>query len=141
MAFKQLTDQMFVSPQVSLDDVKAASEAGIKMLISNRPDQEEAGQVPAEDMAAAAQAHGLAFRHIPILPGKATDTAVDAFGQALQEADGPVLAFCRSGMRSASLWALSQAGTRPVDDILSRASDAGYDLSGMKAALAARADG
>ena len=48
---------------------------------------------------------------------------------ALEGSEGPVLCYCRSGTRSATLWALSQAGRVEPDEIIAAASAAGYDLS------------
>ena len=57
------------------------------------------------------------------------------FGAALADRPGPVLAYCRSGTRSATLWALSQSGKRSAEEILGMAADAGYDLGGIAGAL------
>ena len=47
-------------------------------------------------------------------------------------AGGPVLAFCRSGTRSITVWAQGQAktGDRPRAELVRLGRDAGYDLSG-----------
>ena len=57
-----------------------------------------------------------------------SDADAEAFGKLLDELPKPVLVYCRSGMRSATLWALSQAGTLPVEEIVEAAAVAGYDL-------------
>lgn len=71
-------------------------------------------------------------RHIPVVPGAVGDEHVTMFRAALDELPGPVLTFCRTGGRAASLWALSQAGTLPADEIIGAAADAGYDLSQLR---------
>jgi uncharacterized protein (TIGR01244 family) len=54
---------------------------------------------------------------------------VDKTRAALEASAGPVFAFCRSGTRSTTLWALSQAGKMDADDIIRQAAEAGYDMS------------
>ena len=51
--------------------------------------------------------------------------------RAVLAADGPVLAFCRSGTRSITVWAQGQAksGERPREELVKLGRDAGYDLS------------
>jgi uncharacterized protein (TIGR01244 family) len=55
----------------------------------------------------------------------------------LDETNGPVLAYCRTGKRSIMAWALAQAlsGTRRPEEIIALASGAGYDLNGARGAL------
>jgi len=73
MAFQQITSSFSAAPQLTQDDLAAAVQAGYRSIISSRPDGEEAGQPNAEKMARLASEHGLAFAHVPIVPGKATD--------------------------------------------------------------------
>ena len=67
--------------------------------------------------------------------GPPTPAQVDATREALATAKGPVLAYCRSGTRSITAWALAQAGQKRADEILAAARHAGYDLSSLKPAL------
>ena len=77
--------------------------------------------------------------HIPVVPGELKDAQVAEFGRSVAGSEGPVLAFCKSGRRAATLWALSQAGHRSVDDILNVAAAAGYDLSALTSKLEEKA--
>ena len=54
----------------------------------------------------------------------------------MSAADGPVLAYCRSGTRSCNLWALAaaKAGGDP-DKITADAAAAGYDLGNLRPLL------
>ena len=54
---------------------------------------------------------------------------VEKTREVLEGSTGPVFAYCRSGTRSTTLWALSQAGEAPADEIISAAANAGYDMS------------
>jgi len=130
--FRHVTDDFTTAPQISLADVAEAARQGFKTLISNRPDGEEPGQPTAAATAAAAEAAGLAFHHIPVRGGP-TPEQVEATQAVLQDADLPVLAFCRSGTRSIITWSLSQASSGAVSraDLVGLGRTAGYDLSGV----------
>ena len=133
--FKSLTDDVAVSPQITAADVEAAASLGYGTIVCNRPDGEEAGQPTAAEIEAAAQREGLSFLHVPFAGGGMTPSDVDAMAAAMK-APGKLLAYCRTGTRSAGLWAM--AATREgmaVDDALSAARAAGYDLSGLKTRL------
>lgn len=126
----RLDSNTAVSPQVLPGQLPAVAAAGIATLVNNRPDGEEPGQPTSAEMAAAAQAAGLNYRHIPVAGGFSREQ-VDAMTEAL--AAGPVLAFCKSGTRSTFLWALAEAkrGADP-EDLAARASAAGYDLGPIR---------
>ena len=130
--FQHVTDDFTTAPQISLADVAEAARQGFKTLISNRPDGEEPGQPTAAEIAAAAQAAGLAFHHIPVRGGP-TPEQVEATQGVLQDADLPVLAFCRSGTRSIVTWSLCQATSGAISraDLVGLGRTAGYDLSGV----------
>ena len=138
MQTRPLIDGLAVSPQVSVADVALLAQQGVRGIINNRPDGEAPGQPTSADLAAAASAAGIAYRHVPFAGGGADGTIVDAFAAALAQLPQPVVAFCRSGTRSATLWALVAAREgRSVDDILAHAAAAGYDLAGLAPWLAA----
>ena len=79
------------------------------MLVNNRPDGEEPDQPLASNIEAAAAAAGIGYRFMPIIRGIGP-ADVEAMQEALRDAgDGKLLAFCRSGTRSALTWALAHA--------------------------------
>jgi sulfide:quinone oxidoreductase len=59
------------------------------------------------------------------------DSDAEAFGQTLLELPGPVLAYCRTGTRSATLWSLTEAERRPLSEILAATKAAGFDMAGV----------
>jgi sulfide:quinone oxidoreductase len=138
MQIKPLNPDISVSPQVLPEDVAEAAAAGIRSIINNRPDGESPDQPEGAAIAAAAAASGLAYRHIPIVPGRVTEADVAAMAEALAAMPKPVLAFCRSGTRSAQLWALSQAGHGDVAAVIEAGRAQGYDLSPLAAVLAGK---
>lgn len=135
MDIKNLHGTFSVSEQVKLADVKNLAASGIKTIINNRPDGEAPRQPRSETLSKRAQELGLTYHYIPVISGGMTDENISDFAKVLKNAEGPVLAFCRTGTRSTTLWANSQKGIMPADTIISEASKAGYDLSQMKAAL------
>ncbi len=141
--FVKLSDQVWVSAQITVDDVAQAAAQGIALIVNNRPEDESADQTPGAAIAAAAADAGLAYVAIPVGQGGFSEPQVAALGKALDEAKGPILAYCRSGTRSTLLWSLAQAsrGLAP-DAIAAQAANAGYDISPVRALvdmLAARA--
>jgi uncharacterized protein (TIGR01244 family) len=109
MEFTRLSEQLSTSPQVRPGDLREIATLGYVGIINNRPDEEAPDQPSSLELEAEAKRVGLAYWHVPVVPGAMTDKDVRAFAAALDEADGPVLAFCRTGNRSAALWKASQA--------------------------------
>lgn len=128
MTPKTITDSLSVSTQIEPEDVAQIKDLGFKAIICNRPDGEAADQASFAAIQAAAETAGLETRFLPIISGQMTEHDVAAFAKALEELPGPVFAYCRTGTRCATVWALSQANSRPVEDILKDAATAGYDL-------------
>jgi uncharacterized protein (TIGR01244 family) len=104
MDIRQVTDDYAVSAQIAADDIKAIKEAGYRSIICNRPDDEQPGQPSAADIAVAAEAADLIFRHIPFVSGQMTEEDVQKMVEALDEIPGPVFAYCRSGARSTNIY-------------------------------------
>jgi uncharacterized protein (TIGR01244 family) len=127
--FIALTPDFSVAGQLPPTAMAQAAAAGFKLVINNRPDAEEPGQPESADMAAAAQAAGLAYVHIPMGGAGLSPDMIAATRVAIVDASGPVLAFCRSGNRSTILWGLARAasGEDPAS-LAQTAAAAGYDL-------------
>jgi sulfide:quinone oxidoreductase len=135
MDIHRITPGLSVAPQISPADVGLAASQGFRSIVNNRPAGESEDQPSAEAIREAAQAHGLDYRDIPVVSGQVTDADAAAFSQALGEMKGPVLAFCRTGTRSATLWALASAPLLSVEAILDATKAAGYDLSALRGRL------
>jgi sulfide:quinone oxidoreductase len=131
MEFKKLTEDLWVSPQIAAKDFAAIRAAGYRTIICNRPDGEGADQPTFVEIDQAAREHGIAAFYLPVESGKVSDDDSVKFGDLMQRLDKPVLAYCRTGMRAATLWGLSQASSRPLPDILSAAQAAGYELRAL----------
>lgn len=131
MNIKQLTAQLSVCAQVLPADVPDIAAAGFKSIICNRPDGEAADQPSFREVEQQAQAAGLEIRYLPVTPGKVSDEQAAQFDQLLDVLPKPILAYCRSGMRSTTLWGLSRADRLSTGEILKRAEACGYDLSAL----------
>lgn len=107
MLRKQITDNYSVSEQISLDDVDALAKSGVTLIICNRPDGEEEGQLPFADVAAYAEEKNIKAEHIPFAGGQMTASDVTAFQAAIQNAEN-VHAYCRTGNRSSQIWQAAQ---------------------------------
>jgi uncharacterized protein (TIGR01244 family) len=131
--FRKLTDNILVSPQITVGDVAIAAADGVALIINNRPDGEDPSAPQSDDIAAAAAAAGLNYVAIPIGHSGFSEPQVDAMIAALEQAEGPILAYCRSGTRSTLLWALAAAKQGAAPDAIARtAAQAGYDVSPIR---------
>lgn len=139
MDIKRIDERVSVSPQIGIDDVARIKAAGFVAIINNRPDDEDATQPPGASIAEAAAAAGLRYFAIPLGRDGVREELIEVTRQALDGVDGPVLAYCRSGTRSTTLWALSRAGREATEDIIGKAGGAGYDISHLRGHLDAGA--
>lgn len=111
MECTRLTEKLAAAPQVRPEDLREIAASGFVGIINNRPDAEAPDQPSSLELEAEAKRLGLAYWHVPVVRGAMTDRDVRAFAAALDEADGPVLAFCRTGNRSTALWKAAQAAS------------------------------
>ena len=126
---RQLDDRTLVSGQIAPDEVAGLGGQGVTMLVNNRPDDEEAGQpLSARDRGSGRSGRDrlpLRSDHPRHRPGRRRgDAPSDA-----RTGDGKLLAFCRSGTRSALAWALAQREEGASrEEIEARLTEAGFDL-------------
>ncbi|WP_439590304.1 TIGR01244 family sulfur transferase [Hydrogenophaga sp.] len=126
-----LSVTLSVAGQIAPADLLEIARAGFKSVICNRPDGEGSRQFSSQDMEAAARQAGLTMAYLPVVSGQVTEDDGRAFGSLLKQLPTPVLAYCRSGMRSATLWALSQADRQAWPELVQRVARAGFNLSGV----------
>ena len=135
MDIRPLTPDYAVSPQIAPEDLAAIKAAGFVMVINNRPDGEIPPQLRTELMRRAAEALGLDFVANPVIGGALTMDNVAAQAKAMGQATGPVFAYCASGNRCSIVWALTQAGARPADDLIGIPARHGYNLEHLRGQL------
>jgi uncharacterized protein (TIGR01244 family) len=139
MERRQITETYSVSPQLAPQDVAHLAEDGVRVLINNRPDSEVPPEVQSAALREAAEAAGLTFIDNPVVHGALTLEIIETQRAAIDEADGPVHAYCASGNRSTIVWGLGAAGTLDTETILGRAAAAGYSLDALRPQLDALA--
>jgi sulfide:quinone oxidoreductase len=131
MQARRITDELSVSPQISVADVAEIVAAGFRSIVCNRPDGEAGDQVAYGEIEAAAKAAGLEIVWQPIVTGRLSEVDGARFGEIVAGLPKPVFAYCRSGTRCTMLWSLSQAKERSSDEIVANAAQAGYDMAGL----------
>jgi uncharacterized protein (TIGR01244 family) len=125
---RQLDDRTLVSGQIAPHEVAGLAQQGVTMLVNNRPDGEEPGQPFASEIEEAAAQAGIAYRFVPIMRGIGPADVAEMQKARQQAEGGKMLAFCRSGTRSALACALAdrQQGAS-ADEVQQRLTDAGFD--------------
>src|SRR3954447_15275753 len=125
---RQLDDKVMVGGQIAPHEVAGLAEQGVTMLVNNRPDGEEPDQPLAVEIEDAAAAAGIGYRFVPIIRGIGP-ADVESMQEALREAgDGKLLAFCRSGTRSALALALAKREEgASAEDVIRQLNQAGFD--------------
>ena len=129
---KELNTKLSVAPQITLDEIKDLAAQGYRTLISNRPEGETPDQPSNAEVEAAAKAAGMRFLYIPLVSGQFPDAILNDFKKAYQFEQTKILAYCRSGMRSACLWAVAEAKNSGTDAVLKTAADAGFNIAGIR---------
>lgn len=136
MDIRPVTPRYAVSPQIAPEDIAAIKEAGFVRVICNRPDAENPPEYQAAAIEAAVREAGLDFVNLPLTYPTMTPDTIAAQMAAAEDAPGPVLAYCASGTRCTTIWALGRASQgAPADELLETAAKAGYDLSQLRPRL------
>ena len=135
--FIPITDDFYVSGQLTADDITNAAEQGVTLIINNRPDGEAPGQPLSQELEAAAEQAGIHFAYLPVDMNGITPNHTAGFETAVNDAPaGKTLAFCAAGMRALLVRAYAQARFgKPVDQIIDEAAQAGFNIAGHEPAL------
>ena len=133
----QLAPGISAAGRLDRADIEALAAAGIKTIVNNRPDGEDPGQLPAAEARRLAEAHGIAYHHIPVTAASLSRADVEAFAAVLNAAPQPLVAHCRSGTRSTLLWALARMreGADPLG-LVAEAARHGIDIAALPAVAA-----
>ena len=128
-----LDARVAVAGQLQPADMAEIAAAGYVAVVNNRPDGEAMfGQPRTADLRTAAEAAGLVFLDLPFSGPRATPDQVRAFADLLSSRPGKIVAFCKSGMRSALIWgAASIASGQPLEQVLATATGAGQNLDAI----------
>ena len=109
MNFRKLNEKIFIAGQISLENLSEIAISGIRSIICNRPDEEGENQLQSECASNKAKELGLHFCYLPVDSRNIKQVNVINQHNALINLPGPILMYCKSGTRSATLWALSKA--------------------------------
>ena len=129
MKFAKINNELTVSDQITIEDLKEIHAQGYKTIFCNRPDHESDGQLDFSSIEKESQNLGIKAIHQPVIGGQISDDDITQFGCYFEEAQKPIFAYCRTGTRCSTLWALSHAKKLSIDEILAKTQNAGYDLS------------
>ncbi|MCF6320364.1 MAG: TIGR01244 family sulfur transferase [Rhizobiaceae bacterium] len=137
MDIKKINEELAVCGQISPADVQLIADQGFKTIICNRPDGEAEDQPDFLAIKKAADLSGLAVKFLPISPKFISDEDAESFATGQQQSQKPVLAYCRTGTRCIIAWALAEGKNgSPIEQIISTAAVAGYDISKLADRLA-----
>ena len=134
-SYSKIDEDFYAAGQIAPEDVPEIAALGITTIVNNRPDGEGGPEQPTSAaVRAAAEAAGLAYHYVPMTPQTLDPELLERFRAALAASAGPVLAHCKSGTRSAALWALAETCHQgsDVEATLAKARIAGYELGGMR---------
>jgi len=140
MEIRRISETYSVSPQIEPGDIPAIAAAGFKTVLCNRPDGENPPALYMAEIQAAVEASGLVFEDNPFDQSTFGPDAIAKQKALLDTADAPVFAYCASGTRCSMVWAFTQAGKLPTDDILASIKAAGYQLDHLRDKLDAFAN-
>ncbi len=126
----QLSSDVTVASQPDLAEFRDIAAEGYVAVINNRPDGEDPTQPGSEAEEQAAEDAGLAYAHIPMGAGPLGESDVRHFQSVVHGASGPVFVHCRSGTRSANLWAIGEVldGRMAPEDLGPLSRRIGLDL-------------
>jgi sulfide:quinone oxidoreductase len=136
MKTTDLSAAFSVGSQIALEDVARLASLGFSDIVSNRPDGELVDGPNSRDLAAASEKHGVRFHYLPISPGDFPEKHRIVLLEILDTTDSRIFAYCRSGLRAASLWALAMAQHNDPESICKTCASHGFDVNGLKPRLA-----
>ena len=129
MNIKELSKDISVSEQITLKDVQTIRDAGFKTIVCHRPNDEVGDYVHFDEVVALAKKLGLSSVHQPVISGKISNDDGQRFKNIMDSSAAPLFAYCRTGTRSTTLWALAKAKELSTAEILATSEAAGYDMS------------
>ena len=124
----KVNEKFFVSDQINIGDIDWIVEHGIKTIICNRPNGEGSDQPNFDEIKSIAEKHNITCHYLPVTTGKINKDNITNFSNILDESQAPILAYCRSGKRAITLWALANAQTLKLSDMQSIEIKTGYNI-------------
>jgi uncharacterized protein (TIGR01244 family) len=110
---RKLTDDVSISGQITVANVKALHDKGFKTIVNMQPDDESPDQAKYKQMQSAAQDAGLGYGYVPVKKGAVVPgTAAEALTSILKRMPKPLLVYGDTPEHPAKTWALAEA-SRP----------------------------
>lgn len=103
-SFKRIDDKTFIGPQPTEQDLREASQQGIRTVIDFRMPSETA---TSNEILTKNQA--MAYVNIPVNKAALSADQIGVLDSAMNEQQGPFLLHCATGARAALLLSLSKA--------------------------------
>ncbi|MBS0232227.1 MAG: hypothetical protein JSR99_01940 [Proteobacteria bacterium] len=130
-----LSDKVWIGPAPKPGMLQLLFENGFRSIINNQPDSDDGLLMLGSEVAAEAGAVGLSYLHIPVEGRNPLEKDVRRFGHALETLPGPIFAYCRTGGRSASLWAMASVHLNDTEALIAQCRQIGFDISGLRAKM------
>ncbi len=99
-----MSHKISITGQITPDQVSIIAENGFKTIINNRPDGEEPNQPTSAAIEAAATKAGLAYKEVSFAGSALNQNHVEEFATFFNQAQQPILLFCRTGNRSTGIY-------------------------------------
>lgn len=104
MRVLEVAPQVYASGPLFETDLNLLAKQGVRSIMNTRPDGESAGQPLSSDLAKAAESLGITLVHFPVESGSITAQDAQAFAQACDELERPLVVCGRSGAQSTRIW-------------------------------------
>ncbi len=129
VSMQQLDENTYAAPQLFVEDLVRLQSLGIKTIVCHRPDGEGGIEQPDHQLIEAqAEALGMVLIYQPI--SEISMPEIEQFYDHQQQAEAPMVLYCKSGMRSTMLWAAATIliDGQPRESVIQQAVNAGYPL-------------
>jgi sulfide:quinone oxidoreductase len=131
---KKVSDNYYVSSQISEKDLDSLKNEGFSLVVCNRPNGEEENQIDFELIQKGCESIGLTFINLPMIPGDLQSELILETKKILDK-NQKTLAYCRTGTRCINLWACANVFKEKVDETIKMGTEAGYDLDHLRPML------
>ena len=131
---KKVSDNYYVSSQISEEDLLSFKNEGFSLIVCNRPNGEEEDQTDFELIHERCKSMGLTFINLPMILDDLQSELIFETKKILDK-NKKTLAYCRTGTRSIILWACANVLKEKVDETIKMVSRAGYDLDHLRPML------
>ncbi|SEK40977.1 beta-lactamase hydrolase domain-containing protein [Pacificibacter marinus] len=106
MQVRRINGMFSIANQVEAQNIESLVHAGYKTLICNRPDGETGDFDAFAKIAEMAKRYGIKAVYLPIEAVGASPEDQNAFDELILDCPKPIVAYCRSGTRPATLWTM-----------------------------------